>query len=385
MGEALGVGYFFDSFRSNPTLLTPDQLNIPADKFKAQFGLEWADVLKDGKALNATAACAKFGVDADGLAAMWNQAKKDKNLVKLGGGFYCGKLEKDGVGPFYVFNAFFMTMRSGFVKPGTSIYYYVVEWDPDDLPWEDFRGKVLGPTDPADAPADSLRGGALAAWEELGLPSAPNTSDNCVHASASPFEGLCEKMNWLGYEADRDKWGKALLDAGVKPKIIKEWSLDPVVTYGAKLNPTEKSIWDTLEDMDAKECIDKCYEISEWRPLKKPKFGKVGKMKPEQTGLNYYVKWVKEVEAVDGGDIKEVLVGDDTGCVVASLRLEEHIALCKVGAMIRIQNAHVRMVKGHIRLVVDKWCAFKAAESVDFEKVDEDDKKNVSSVEYELK
>merc|ERR1712113_61473 len=106
-------------------------------------------------------------------------------------------------------------------------------------------------------------------------------------------------------------------------------------------------------------------------------------MKPEQTGLNYYVKCVKEAEAVDGGDIKEVLVGDDSGCVVASLRLEEHIALCKIGANIRIQNAHVRMVKGHIRLVVDKWSAFKAADSVEFDTVDE--KNNVSSVEYELK
>merc|ERR1712176_741466 len=135
--------------------------------------------------------------------------------------------------------------------------------------------------------------------------------------------------------------------------------------------------------MDAKECIEKCVEIAEWRPLRKPKFGKVGKMKPEQTGLNYYVKCVKDVEAVDGGDIKEVLVGDDSGCVVASLRLEEHIALCKVGALIRIQNSHVRMVKGHIRLIVDKWCAFKPVDSVEFENVDL--KTNVSDVEYELK
>merc|ERR1711920_740952 len=100
--------------------------------------------------------------------------KKSKNLVKLGGGFYCGKLEKDGKGPFYVFNGFFMTMRSTFVKEGASIYYYVVEWNPKDLSWSDFRNKVLGPTDPAAAPTETLRGYARANWKDLGLPVEPN-------------------------------------------------------------------------------------------------------------------------------------------------------------------------------------------------------------------
>jgi len=29
-----------------------------------------------------------------------------------------------------------------------------------------------------------------------GMAAPPNTSDNCVHASASPLEGLAERMNW---------------------------------------------------------------------------------------------------------------------------------------------------------------------------------------------
>ena len=29
-----------------------------------------------------------------------------------------------------------------FTAPGTSIHYYVVEFDPADLSWADFRGKV---------------------------------------------------------------------------------------------------------------------------------------------------------------------------------------------------------------------------------------------------
>jgi len=154
---------------SKATILTPDKLNIPKDTFKEKFGKEWDEVLEEGTALNAMDACAKFEIDAAALDKMWAEAKKANNLVKFGGGFYCGKLEPEGKGTFYVFNGFFMSMRSKFVEPGASVYYYVVEWDAAKLPWADFRGKVLGPTDPASAPADSLRGMILAKWKELDL------------------------------------------------------------------------------------------------------------------------------------------------------------------------------------------------------------------------
>jgi hypothetical protein len=275
-----------------------------------------------------------------------------------------------------------MTMRSGYVKEGASIYYYVVEWDVKDLAWADFRGKVLGPTDPADAPKDSLRGGALADWQNLGLAAAPNTGENCVHASASPFEGLAERMNWLGYRADRDPFGKSLLDAGVSLKTIKEWTLDPVVTYGEKLNPTTKSIWDTIEDMDSEECCEKCTEIAEWKPLRKAKFGKVKNLKPEQKGLNLMLKCVSDPTAVEGQDgLMEVSCGDDTGSVTLSMT-KDQAGTCKAGGCLRLQNAHVKMIRGFIRLVVDKWSILRAADSVEFETVDE--KNNVSKVEFEL-
>lgn len=369
---------------SKATLLTPDKLNVPADKFKAQFGLEWDDVLKDGKALNAKDACEKFGIDADALDKMWGEAKKSKNLVKFGGGFYCAKLEKDGKGPYYVFNGFFMTMRAGYVKEGAKIYYYVVEWEPKKLSWADFRGKVLGPTDPAEAPKDSLRGGALSDWKDLGLPSEPNVGENCVHASASPFEGLAERMNWLGYRADKDAWGKELLKV-VRPKQIKDWSLDPQVSFGDKQSPTVKSLYDSVEDMDAEDCLAELKNIGDWRPLKKPKFKKVKTLQPEAKGVNLIVKCVKAPTSVEGSDnLKEAVVGDDTGVVTISFHSDEHAALCKVGSAIRVQNAHVRMVKGYIRVAIDKWSACKAADAatVDFETVDE--KKDMSATEYEL-
>ena len=81
------------------------------------------------------------------------------------------------------------SMRSAFVQPGSSIHYFVVEFDPKDLKWEAFRGEVLGPTDPADAPKGSLRAAIYASWKQLGLKSTPTIGENGVHASASPLEG----------------------------------------------------------------------------------------------------------------------------------------------------------------------------------------------------
>ena len=138
----------------------------------------------EGRALNALEFKKKFAKyqEEGALDKAWDATSDKKGTrVKLGGGFYCGQIEVDGV-KYYTFvtrahvpaalpfalracahpegapdrarapqNAFFMTMRGKFTTPGTSIHYYVVEFDPASLSWEDFRGSVLGPTDPKDA------------------------------------------------------------------------------------------------------------------------------------------------------------------------------------------------------------------------------------------
>lgn len=249
------------------TILTPDKIEVPKEKFKEKFGVEYEDCLKDGSALNAKQASEKFGTSAAELEALWGKCKKAGDLIKFGGGFYCAKMTspKGEEGPFYVFNGFFMSMRDKFVAPGVAIYYYVVEWDSASCSWENFRGQVLGPTDPSDAPADSLRGAILKDWKALGLKSEPNTGDNGVHASASPFEALAERMNWLGYRAERDSFGKLLLreppkGAGVTRKQLKEWCEDPQVTYGPV--SITRSLFDSLEDTDSDYCLALCQMIA---------------------------------------------------------------------------------------------------------------------------
>jgi len=253
------IDQHYYAIASKATILKPKELNVPQDKFLKQFGLTWEDALAKNVVFNALDACTELECSADELAKLWAESQKNKNLVKFGGGFYCGLVEKDGKKPIYVFNAFFMSMRSQFTTPGVSIHYYTVEWDEKDLSWEDFRGKLLGPTDPKDAPQDSLRGLILRDWKNLGLKSEPNVGNNGVHASASPFEGMAERMNWLETKCRDDAFCRAMVAAGISEARIAEWSVDPQVTIAAG---KKGSLFDSVEDMDASACIAKAKELS---------------------------------------------------------------------------------------------------------------------------
>ena len=95
-------------------------------------------------------------------------------------------------------------------------------------------------------------------YKQFGLSSKPNKSDNGVHASASPFEGLIEKMNWMKKQAKDDEFGKQVLKNGVSKKYLEAWSKDP------RLNTPDGnigSLFDYLEDMDASLCLKTLKEI----------------------------------------------------------------------------------------------------------------------------
>ena len=160
----------------------------------------------------------------------------------------------------------FMDQHDKFTSPGSSIHYYVVEFNPATLSWADFRGKVLGLTTPADAPTDSLRGIVAANWQKLGLQAPCDDSDNAVHASASPFESLVERTNWLACYVADDPFGSALLAKGIPEATIKRWSNDPHVKYDdetAKEKGKAKGlIFDALKDLDYKQCLDRCVAIN---------------------------------------------------------------------------------------------------------------------------
>eukprot|EP00927_Polykrikos_kofoidii_P038113 TRINITY_DN32391_c0_g1_i1.p1 TRINITY_DN32391_c0_g1~~TRINITY_DN32391_c0_g1_i1.p1 ORF type:complete len:1575 (-),score=253.80 TRINITY_DN32391_c0_g1_i1:71-4729(-) len=251
------VDKHYYSIASKATLLQPADLAVPSDVFKTKFGEEWCDVLAAGKAANATQAAEAFGINAEGLESEWRKLDESK-VVKFGGGFYCGKMEV-GEKMLYVFNAFFLAMREKYTAPGKSIHYFVVKWDPADCPWSEFRECVVGSTDPAKAAVGSLRRAIYDGWQHLGLSAAPNAGDNGVHASASPFEALAERMNWLDSPLESDAFGTALLwQGGLGKQRLLEWSKDARVLLDAH---REGSLFDALENLDAPLCYQHLVDI----------------------------------------------------------------------------------------------------------------------------
>ena len=94
------IDQHYYAIASKATLLKPEAMPVPADKFETSFGLPWKQALADGMVYNALDACQVLGVDAVGLDKLWASAKK----VKFGGGFYCGLINVPGKKPIYVFN-----------------------------------------------------------------------------------------------------------------------------------------------------------------------------------------------------------------------------------------------------------------------------------------
>ena len=98
----------------------------------------------------------------------------------------------------------------------------------------------------------------FAKWKALGLASEPNVGDNGMHASASPFEAMAERLNWVGAKLEEDAFGKAMLQAGIPRATIMEWTKDPQVAFEGK----KQSLFDLLEDLDYADCLAKAQKIA---------------------------------------------------------------------------------------------------------------------------
>jgi len=224
--KVIGSHYYSISSKAEAD---PVSLNVPVEKFKSHFKVSWAETLESGSVYSAKKACEDFQLSGRELATFWNRSKQLGNLCKLGGGFYVALIEIPGKKSIFVINGFYMEMKQRFTEPGSSIQFYVVDWDSKDISWKNFRSKLLGPTDPADAAETSLRGAIYKDWERLGLKAKPDTGNNGVHASASPFEGLAERYNWLKIRIDNDSFGAKAVQAGISVDILEKWTKDPAV------------------------------------------------------------------------------------------------------------------------------------------------------------
>jgi histidine triad (HIT) family protein len=119
------------------------------------------------------------------------------------------------------------------------------------------------------------------------------------------------------------------------------------------------------------------------KPLKKAKFVKVESIDPDSKGLNLHLKIVEEPKEAESKvqTFWEVLAADASGSVVLSLRESQKDAI-SVGKTYDIRNGGVKMVKGHVRVAVDKWGKIEPSDD-DVEALTSPEK-NVSATEYEL-
>jgi hypothetical protein len=179
------------------------------------------------------------------LEAEWRAGE----CVKLAPGTYVAKLTDQS----YCVNGFYGSMREKYTSQSinsSGIYWMCLEWNEQQLGWEEFRGAFLGPTDCTKAEPSSLRGAILSSWESLGLAACPSGSDNGVHASASAVRCVCtlrvcalrsimthprcdqlearaERSIWLKIPQADDPLTKAWLKAGLKIGQLERWLGNP--------------------------------------------------------------------------------------------------------------------------------------------------------------
>lgn len=229
---------------------TPREYNIgegAKDKFREAFGLSWEDALEQGRVFNSVEMQEKLGkISGIELNEIW-QAEPQ---VKMAPGLYAGHFRgKD----LYCINGFYPGQREVFTSEGAEVILYEGRFEPGELDWEDFRQAVIGATNPEKAAPGSLRNQLLERFIEFGLTSRPVMSQNGVHASAGPLEGLRERMVWLDADPAEDPFADGLLSGGMSRERFDELLENPVISLGAETGP----VFDLTEDLNSGEALEK--------------------------------------------------------------------------------------------------------------------------------
>ncbi len=244
-------------------------IKVSADIFKTLYGEDLQTVKKERRIYNAVEALSIFNYTPEDLERAWREAEADVSrgrIKRFGSGFYCGNLTLNNRN-VYIINGFYMAMRGKYVAKDASIHAYIIQWNESALTWKDFRSKVIGSTNPADAEKDSLRSTIFHGYQELGLTEQPNTGNNAIHASASPLEGLAERCNWCSQEINQDQFGSMLLGKGIPETSIVDWCDNIEVrlpTISEQSGYKKETVFDVVEDMSANECIEKLVGIYDY-------------------------------------------------------------------------------------------------------------------------
>ncbi|EKX50412.1 hypothetical protein GUITHDRAFT_66768 [Guillardia theta CCMP2712] len=244
----------YAALAANAVKLHPRELLVSADRqadFEKEFGKSWTQACSDGSVMNLAQYQEKNpSLDVTTIESRWRAGK----TFKLAPGNYVSLISDDGA---IVVNGFYGSMREKFTAPGAQVNWMQVEFDEASLSWKAFRNEVIGATDPNAAAGGSLRKRVMEDWQSLGLAFQPNTSDNSIHASAGPLEGLREREIWMQVSLEEDPFGKQLLSKGVKLETIRRLCGNEVVSLGGSSGPA----FDVFEEMDSSKAIEHVLEL----------------------------------------------------------------------------------------------------------------------------
>lgn len=273
LGEDIEKGNIIDKhykeIAENAMHISVREMRIPKSEFQSAFDEDIDVVIKSGNIFNAKQALSEYGCTPEQLDKAWHDAERcaplNEKVIKFRRGLYCAKIQIN-LRNVYVINGFYMALRRKYMLQHESIYAFIVHWDSSALSWNEFQTSVIGAKNPADAKCDSIRKIVYEKYEEYGLPCKPDKNNNVVHASASPFQGLIERCNWLSRKMIEDEYGQILLRKGVPESIILKWSENrPVKTPKSSTNAGKvihlQQIFDIVKGMDTVECTKSLVQL----------------------------------------------------------------------------------------------------------------------------
>ncbi|MEE9368396.1 MAG: hypothetical protein V3V05_05980 [Pontiella sp.] len=203
-------------------------------KFESAFGNRWDDEVATGRIITTLQLLSAKGIDAHQLFNLWNVQFLDRKTAKIQDGLLMAYLEDLGC---YCINAFYPAMEANFKNLATQIDYYVLEFDPEQISWKQFRKNILGVTDSSKAEPGSFRGQLYADYK-IDFPG----RDNFVHGSAGPFEAFVERaIHESDFEMEANPIGTYLTGRGVTLKTFAAWKASQSVsTIGELFDATEE-------------------------------------------------------------------------------------------------------------------------------------------------
>ena len=176
-----------------------------------------------------------------------------KKSIKIQSGFYLQLYEKNG-GKLVLINGFHPGQLHHFTHPDHRVALFLVH---SDTAWKTLRNEMVGNTYPEKAAPDSIRGSIFAEPPKFGL-SQVDISNNGVHLSAGPFEGVFELMNFFGglYEREKDRMlpllVRRLMSRGMSEDKALKVAQNPLITVNGK----RTDLFSATEDFDTAPAID---------------------------------------------------------------------------------------------------------------------------------